>query len=79
MKHLITFFGSGSYYKEIGRGLGNFTISDFTYILSKVIPFFTKYRIEGVKLKDFSDFSEVAKLIESKSHLTTEGLKKHMS
>jgi hypothetical protein len=30
----------------------------------------------SVKIKDFEDFSEVVKLIESKAHLTEEGLEK---
>jgi hypothetical protein len=76
MKHLITFFDCGSYYNVPGRDLGNFTVSDFTHISSKILPFFAKYPIEGVKLKDFSDFSEVVNLIERKNHLTVEGLKR---
>ena len=42
-------------------------------INSKIIPFFNKYKIQGVKYKDFKDWSSAAKIIESKRHLTPEG------
>jgi len=41
---------------------------------SKIIPFFSKYPIEGVKAKDFDDFCKVAELMKSKVHLTSDGL-----
>jgi len=44
-------------------------------INAKIIPLFNEYKIKGVKYKDFKDWTLVAKMIESKSHLTTEGYK----
>ena len=43
-------------------------------LTDKVIPFFVKYPILGVKSKDFADFCKVAELVQNKAHLTTEGL-----
>lgn len=45
-------------------------------IFNKIIPFFNKYPILGVKSLDFSDFKKIAELIKNKEHLTEEGLKK---
>lgn len=43
-------------------------------IQDKIIPFFIKYPILGVKYLDFSDFSKIADLMKDKSHLNQEGL-----
>lgn len=48
-------------------------LSDLT---DKIIPFFNKYPIQGVKAKDFNDFSIVSEMIKEKKHLTQEGLNK---
>nr|YP_009517167.1 LAGLIDADG homing endonuclease [Blastosporella zonata]YP_009517206.1 LAGLIDADG homing endonuclease [Blastosporella zonata]AYE93090.1 LAGLIDADG homing endonuclease [Blastosporella zonata]AYE93091.1 LAGLIDADG homing endonuclease [Blastosporella zonata] len=50
-------------------------IAKFTDIKDKIIPFFDKYPIEGVKSLDFEDFKKVCKLIENKEHLTPLGIK----
>jgi len=42
----------------------------------KIIPFFKKYSIKGVKILDFADFCEVAEIKKAGGHLTPEGLKK---
>ena len=48
----------------------------FSDILGKIIPFFQRYFLQGIKNMDFQDFIEIAKIMENKSHLTFEGLKK---
>ena len=50
-------------------------VTKFSDILEKVIPFFQKNLIQGVKNEDFLDFCKVAELIKNKVHLTEEGLK----
>jgi hypothetical protein len=52
----------------------DFQITKFEDLIEKVIPFFQKYPILGVKAKDFSDFCKVAELMQNKAHLTAEGL-----
>lgn len=42
--------------------------------MNKVIPFFERYPILGVKAFDFDDFKHVAVLIQNKEHLTAKGL-----
>jgi LAGLIDADG endonuclease len=50
-------------------------IAKFTDINEKIIPFFEKYPIEGVKSLDFEDFKKACKIIENKKHLTPLGIK----
>ena len=74
MKSFIDYFNCGSISK-------NSTRIDYTVVKQedldlKVIPFFDKYKIVGVKLQDYIDFKKVAELIRTKDHLTTSGLKK---
>jgi hypothetical protein len=43
-------------------------------LIEKIIPFFEKYPIQGLKSLDFADFKKVAIMIGAKKHLTIEGL-----
>lgn len=52
----------------------DFKLKKFSDITQKIIPFFSKYPIEGVKHQDFLDFCVVAELIKKKAHLTNEGI-----
>lgn len=45
-----------------------------TDITLNILPFFAKYPLHGSKLADYNDFCEVAKIIDTKAHLTKEGL-----
>jgi hypothetical protein len=79
MNSLISYFGCG--YINI-KNKSQFTWLEFivtkfscaSYIDEKIIPFFSKYKLFGVKLKDFEDWCKAAKLIKNKAHLTTSGL-----
>jgi hypothetical protein len=51
-------------------------VSKISDINNKIIPFFIKYPIIGIKRLDFEDFCKVAVLIQDKAHLTIEGLEK---
>jgi len=42
--------------------------------MEKVIPFFDKYLIVGVKSQDYEDFKQVVLMVKDKKHLTSEGL-----
>jgi hypothetical protein len=41
----------------------------------KLIPFFDKYKIIGVKYQDYLEFKRVVELMKKKDHLTVAGLK----
>ena len=75
MKSFIDYFNCGNLNK-------NSTWLDYNVVkqedlVFKIIPFFEKYKIIGVKLQDFNDFKRVAKLIRTKDHLTKSGLQKN--
>lgn len=70
----ISYFGAGRYHGIKGKGWASYECSKFSDIKSKIIPFFSQYSIIGIKDKDFKDWCKIANLIESKSHLTAEGL-----
>lgn len=72
MRKLVEFCGYGSVYKVNEVGI-NLTISRFTD-LTKVLTFFEKYPLQGVKYKDFIDFSKIAVMMQNKAHLTADGL-----
>ena len=43
-------------------------------IMNIIIPFFDKYPIQGKKSLDYSDFKQIAEMINNKQHLTLKGL-----
>ena len=72
LKEFINYFDCG-YYKISTNSGGDFIVTKFNDINTKIIPFFQKYTILGSKRLDFYDFVIVAKLIHEKIHLTPEG------
>lgn len=73
----IDYLGCGRISKASARPDSlTFIVSKFFDIKEKVIPFFRSYPLQGVKSMDFIDFCNIANIIEDKSHLTPEGLKK---
>ena len=53
-----------------------FSITKLEDILYKIIPFFKKHPIVGVKALDFADFCKVADMMRDNKHLSKEGLEK---
>ena len=74
MERLVSYLDCG-FISERGDIL-DFQVTKFRDIADKIIPFFEKYPIIGVKLDNYNDFCKVAKLVENKEHLTVEGLEK---
>jgi hypothetical protein len=71
LNNLRDYFGCGILYKN--RETFELVFANFTEIENKIIPFFVKYPIAGIKLLDFKDFGKVANIIKEKGHLTIEG------
>lgn len=71
LKSLIDYFGCGILYKN--RETFELVFTNFTEIENKIIPFFVKYPIAGIKYLDFQDFCKVANIMKEKGHLTIEG------
>jgi|ERR1700761_77539 len=76
MKLIISYFEAGRLEINSNRSVLNFVISSFSDLREKIIPFFNKYPIHGIKKLDYSDWCEISSIIESGSHLTEEGLNK---
>lgn len=73
---IAEYLGCGNLIVDTKNSAVRYRVSKFTDNLNIIIPFFEKYPLQGVKVKDFSDFCKAAYLVESKEHLTTEGLEK---
>ena len=74
LKDIAIYLNIGRYYKSPTRNEGQYLITIFSDINNKLIPFLKEYPLLGVKQEYFLDFLKIAKLIESKTHLTDEGL-----
>ena len=72
MKILINYLNCG-WVKKI-RTWFDFRVAKFQDITEKIIPFFKKYPIRGVKAQNFADWCKVAEMMKDKKHLTSEGL-----
>lgn len=79
MESLISYFECGYIEKDSRGPWLYYTVSNFTDIYNKIIPFFHQYNIIGSKNLDFNDWCEIATLIQDKHHLTPEGLNKIIS
>lgn len=70
-----------SKYLDCGTISGNakyiqFRVTKLGDIESKIIPFFKKYPMHGIKNLNFEDFCTIFDLVQTKAHLTSEGLDK---
>ena len=72
MRSFIDYFNCGNICKS--RESFVYRVEKFSDIQNKIIPFFNKYQIQGVKHQDYLDFCRATELIENKAHLTKEGL-----
>ena len=72
IKNFILYFGCGRLVKFDKKV--NFIVRKFSDIIEKIIPFFNKYPIVGVKALNYNDWCEVASIIKNKQHLTKKGL-----
>jgi len=62
--------------KVCGARIQRLIVTKINDIITYIIPFFDKYKIEGSKYKDYVNFKEAAILIKNKEHLTEKGLNK---
>jgi hypothetical protein len=75
--------------KVCGARIQRLIVTKINDIITYIIPFFDKYKIEGpaasqlrsfaaspTKYKDYVNFKEAATLIKNKEHLTEKGLNK---
>lgn len=74
MRSFLDYFNCGNISKN--STWIDYTVAKHEDLALKIIPFFDKYPIVGVKLQDYLDFKKVAELMRTKDHLTTSGLQK---
>lgn len=74
LQSLIEYLNCGKYYPRTNRELGEFSVVNFSDMVEKILPFFQKYSIMGVKSKDFADLVLVAGIMEGGGHKTELGL-----
>lgn len=73
IKSLVEYLRCG-YTTLENRGTIGFKVTKMSNIRDVIIPFFEKYPLQGIKSKDFSDFSKAVDLVSNKAHLSKEGL-----
>ena len=74
IQSFINYFGCGKLYIRTNEDICDFKVLIFKDITNKIIPFFQKYPILGIKALDFADWCKVAELMQNKVHLTKEGI-----
>jgi len=74
MENLIKYLDCGKFYLHSNTEAIDIIVQKFSDIVDKIVPIFNKYPLVGEKSKNFKDFFKVVKLIETKAHLTHEGL-----
>lgn len=74
MESFISYFNCGKLKKDTRYSVLYFTVSNFTNLFEKIIPFFKQHKILGVKSLDFKDWCKAAEIIKMKSHLTSKGI-----
>jgi hypothetical protein len=72
IENLVEYLGCGKVYKY--KNVVDFQVTKISDLANKVLPFFIKYPIKGVKSKDFEDFCKAIEILENKRHLTLKGL-----
>ena len=73
MNTLINYLGCGTLYKNQTKNSVDYKVTKINDLIEKIIPFFEKYKLLGIKTHDFEDFKKIALLIKNGDHLTNEG------
>ena len=74
LEYFKEYFNCGNISKS--KDMINYEVSSIADINDKIVPFFLKYPIRGVKESNFKKWIEVLNIIKSKKHLTVEGLER---
>ena len=70
---IAEYLGCGKIYKHSVNAVV-YRVSKRSDLTEKILPFFLKYPILGIKALDFKDFCFISELIENKAHYSKEGL-----
>jgi len=73
IRSFVDYFTCGKYQPSSNRMTVDYQCRKFTDNYDKIIPFFCKYSIVGVKKQSFDKWCNIAEIIKNKNHLTKEG------
>ena len=71
--YIAEYLGCGKVYKHSENAVV-YKVFKRSYLTERIIPFFIKYPILGIKALDFKDFCSISELIKSKAYYNKEGL-----
>jgi len=74
MENILKYLEVGKLIFRKSHPLVVYQVSRFSDIEEKIIPFFNKYPLQGVKRLEFEDWEKAAAVIKAKGHLTLKGL-----
>ena len=74
LEKFVSYFNCGRIKKDNRNPVHYFIVSNIEDISTKIIPFFQKYKILGVKSEDFNDWCKAAELFKGRAQLSKEGL-----
>lgn len=72
VRSFIEYFDCGILVKD--KDAFYYRVSKFSDLCDKIIPFFNKYLIQGIKLHDYLDWCKVSELMKNNAHKTEQGL-----
>lgn len=70
MNTIVDYLGCGVYIPQLNQNWGEIRVFKLSELESKLIPFFNKFPIKGVKALDYAYFCKVALMMHNKDHLT---------
>lgn len=76
MRSLTSYLDCGLLRERKGGKAADYQVEKLSDLADKILPFFYKYPILGIKYKDFEAFCKVVELMKNKAHLTEQGLYK---
>ena len=73
MRSLAEYFDCGNLYFGKTKEVVDYCVEKYSDLTEKILPFFNKYPILGVKYQDFEDFCRVVSLMKEKKHPSHSG------
>lgn len=72
IKSFVSYLGCGKV--KVYPKIVSFDVTAFEDLTTKLLPFFAKFPIEGIKSRDYQDFVKAIGIMRDKTHLTQSGL-----
>jgi hypothetical protein len=79
LRSFVTYFNCGNYNHPLKKEWGYFQCTKYSDNYDKIVPFFIKHPIQGVKAKDLADWIKAAEIIKTGDHLSPGGSSDNIS